>query len=135
RILIGLAALFIVMTAVVPLRRIRNLDVAALCSFLAPVLLLQRRYIAASVISALPGLLYLSARCAFVALGPGTRPAEATPLYAALGRGSTVAGRIRLLRVIAIMLVLVFVMVGVSSGDVVDVISAVMEGATKLLHG
>ena len=60
-VLIGLCCLFVLMAGVAPLRRRRNVDVLALLSFLAPVVLLQKRYIDASVITALPGLAYLAA--------------------------------------------------------------------------
>ena len=45
------------------------------------------------------------------------------------------ARRVRWLRALLVVLALVFVMVGVSSFDAVDVIYAVMEGATKIVHG
>ncbi len=134
-VLIGLAVLFAMMTLVVPLRRIRNLDVAALLSFLAPVVLLQQRYVDASVISAVPGMSYLALRCAWAALGPPPQPAGSTPLYLQLTARWQDAERLRVLRLTLGALALVFLLVGVSSPGAVDVAYAVMEGATKLLHG
>jgi len=134
-VLVGLAALFILVTAVVPLRRVRNVDVAAALSLLASVLLLQQRYIDASVLAAVPGLVYLMVRSAWVALGPPRPPAPCRPLVNAGTPGLSAAGRVRMMRLLLLALALVFVMVGVSSPDAVDVIYGVMEGATKLIHG
>ncbi len=134
-VLIGLGLLFVLMGGVAPVRRLRNLDVVALLSFLAPVILLQKRYIDASVITALPGLVYLATRCAVVALRPAASTPESTPLYLKLTRTWTDRERVRVMRILLAALVLVFVMVGVSSTAGVDVVYAVMEGATKLLHG
>jgi hypothetical protein len=135
-VLLGLAAVFVLMTAVAPLRRLRNLDVAAALSLIAPVVLLQYRYLDASVLAAVPGLGYLLARCAVTALSPSPRPQPPTlPLLEFLTPGWGSARRARWLRTGLIAMVLVFVMVGVSSKDAVDVIYAVMEGATRLIHG
>jgi hypothetical protein len=134
-VLVGLAALFVLVAGVAPLRRIRNLDVAAVLTLLAPVVLLQRRYVAASVLAAGPGLTYLMVRCTLMALGPARACDPGTPLLNALARSVDAGRRIRFLRLLLAALTLVFVMVGVSSPDAVDVIYAVMEGATKLVHG
>jgi hypothetical protein len=130
---------------VAPLRRIRNLDVAAELTLLAPIVLLQRRYIDASVIAAVPGLAYLMARCAWIALAPGRRAAPdagkapraapAKPLLNALTPNLETTRRVRLLRLLLGALALTTAMVGISSTNQVDVIFAVMEGATKLIHG
>jgi hypothetical protein len=134
-VLIGLSLLFVLMAGVAPARRLRNLDVVALLSFLAPVMLLQKRYVDASVISALPGLAYLTARCALAALRPAVGAPESTPLYLKLTVGWSERERLRVLRILVGACAVVFVMVGVSSTAPVDVLYAVMEGATKLLHG
>jgi hypothetical protein len=134
-LLIGLSALFVLMAGVAPWRRLRNLDVAATLSLVAPMVLLQKRYIDASVLSAVPGLGYLLARCALMALGSAPRPHPATPLLDVLSAAWDVRRRVRLLRVLAFVLALVFVMVTVASQDPVDVTYAVMEGATKLIGG
>ena len=134
-VLIGLAALFVLMAGVAPWRRLRNLDVVAALSLVAPMLLLQQRYIDASVLAAVPGLGYLMLRCAFRALGPGSGPTPSTPLLDLLTRGWDPGQRVRLLRLVLLALAMVFVMVTVSSREPVDVAYAVMEGATKLIGG
>ena len=134
-LLVVLCALFVLMTAVAPWRRLRNLDVAAALSLVVGVVLYQHLYLAASLIAAVPGLAYLLLRCAFKALGPAREPAAATPLLTAVTPGLDMARRIRWLRVVLVVLGLTFVMVGVSSTNAIDVIYATMEGATRLLHG
>lgn len=134
-VLATLCGLFVLMAGVTPWRRVRNLDVAASLSFVAPVVLLRHEYIDASVLSALPGLTYLLLRCALEAFGPAREPAPAAPLLAALTPGLDPARRVRWLRGLVIVAGLTFLMVGVSSPAPVDVIYAVMEGATTLVHG
>jgi hypothetical protein len=134
-VLLSLSVLFVLMAGVAPVRRLRNLDVLAGLSFVVPAVLLQRRYLDASVVAALPGLGYLMLRCAWVGLGPGSTPAPSTPLFEALTSELDATARVRVLRVLAVATALVFVMVGVSSPLPVDVIYAVMEGATRLVHG
>jgi len=134
-LLVGLCALFVLMTGVTPWRRMRNLDVAASLSLVVSVVLFQHRYLSASLIAIAPGLLYLLARCARRALGPPVESPASTPLLTAITPGADPARRVRWLRVVLIVLGLVFAMVTVSSTDPVDVIYAVMEGATRLVHG
>jgi glycosyl transferase family 87 len=134
-VLVFLAALFILMTAVSPWRRLRNLDVLLGLTLLAPVLLLQRHYIGASVIAALPGLLYLMGRCAVVSLGRARPTAPSKPVFDLLTPNWEAWRRIRLLRILLLVMALIFVLVTVSSIDAVDVLYAVMEGATKIVHG
>jgi hypothetical protein len=135
-LLLALSVMFVLMAGVAPLRRLRNLDVAAVLSLLAPAVLLQNRYLDASVLSAVPGLCYLTARCAWRGLGSGHEPsAPSTPLFDRLTASWNARERVRILRIALAALVLVFVMVGISSPDAVDVIYAVMEGATRLIHG
>jgi hypothetical protein len=135
-LLLGLGVLFVLMAAVAPVRRLRNLDVVAVLSLLAPAVLLQHRYLDASVLSAVPGMGYLMLRCARHALGSHDPPAQpATPLFEHLTASWGPRDRVRILRWTLAAVALVFVMVGVSSPDAVDVVYAVMEGATKLIHG
>jgi hypothetical protein len=134
-VLVALGLLFVLMVGVLPLRRVRNLDVLATLSLLAPVVLLDERYIAASAISAAPGVCWLGVRCALRALGP-PRPAPASvSLLERLTGRWPVSQRVRVLRLVLLALVLVFVMVGVSSPSADDVAYAVMEGATWMIHG
>jgi hypothetical protein len=133
----GLAVVFLLMAAVAPLRRMRNLDAVAALSLTAPLVLLEHRYLGASVLAAAPGTVYLACRCAWVALRPAarTKPQPATALFVALTRGWGTRRRAFVLRWLLAGLGVTFVLVGVSSADAVDVIYAVMEGATKLIHG
>jgi Glycosyltransferase family 87 len=134
-LLVVLCALFVLMTAVTPWRRLRNLDVAACLSLVVGVVLFQHLYLAASLVAALPGLAYLMLRCADRALGPAREPTAGTPLFTALTPGLDPTHRIKWLRGLLIVLALVFVMVGVSSTEPLDVIYAAMAGATRLIHG
>jgi len=134
-VLAALSALFVLMAGVTPWRRLRNLDVAAALSLLVSVLLFQHRYIERSVLAAVPGLTYLLLRCAGKALGPSRAPAPSMPLLTAITPGLDPGRRVRWLRALFVALALVFLMVGVSSFDAVDVLYAVMEGATRLVHG
>ena len=134
-LLVALCALFVLMSGVAPWRRVRNLDVAAALSLVVAVVLFQHRYLGASVLSAAPGMVYLLARCALRAFGPAAERAPSTPLLAALTPGVDCARRVRWLRRLLILLAVVFALVGVGSTDAVDVIYAVMEGATRLTHG
>lgn len=134
-VLAGLAALFTLMAGVAPLRRMRNVDVAMILSLVAPVVLLQQRYVDASVVSALPGLSYLLGRCAWRALGPAPGSRSSVPLIVALTPGLRDVERVRWLRALVLALALIYLMVGISSPAPVDVAYAVMEGATKLVHG
>ncbi len=135
-VLLGLSVLFVLMTAVAPLRRLRNLDVLAMLSMVAPVVLFQHRYVAGSVLAALPGLAYLLGRTSWIGLAShGTEPLPATPLIEVITSGLSGRDRRRMLRFLLLAVALVFVMVGVSSPRAVDVLYAVMEGATRIAHG
>jgi len=134
-LLVGWCALFLLMSAVAPWRRLRNLDAVAAVSLVVPVVLFQHRYLSASVLAAAPGMFYLLVRCAIRALGPAREAAPSRPLLDILTPRMDPARRVRWLRGALVVVALVYVMVGVSSPDAVDVIYAVMEGATRLIHG
>jgi hypothetical protein len=134
-LLVGLCALFVLMTAVTPWRRLRNLDVGAALLLVISVVLFQHRYIGPSLLVAVAGMGYLLVRCAVKALRPSGREPGSTPLLAAITPGVEPARRVRWLRLLLVALGLVVAMVGVSSPAPVDVIYAVMEGATRLIHG
>jgi hypothetical protein len=134
-VLIGLCLLFVLMAAVTPWRRLRNLDVVAALSFLPAVLLFQHRYLSASMLAAAPPMIYLLLRCGFVAFGPESHAEPARPLLLVLTPGLDPARRVRWLRCLLVVVAAVFVMVGVGSPDAVDVLYAAMEGATRLIHG
>jgi len=134
-VLVGLCLLFVLMAAVTPWWRLRNLDVIAALSFLPAVLLFQNRYLSASMLAAAPPMVYLLLRCGFVAFGPDRPSAAARPLLVALTPRLDPVRRVRWLRWLLAVVALVFVMVGVGSPNAVDVLYAAMEGATKLIHG
>jgi hypothetical protein len=88
------------------------------------------------VLVSYPLMGYFASRCAWVALGPSTRPYRpSTALYDVLTARWSIAQRVRLLRLIALSSALVVVMVGLSSMHVIDVGYALMEGATAITHG
>lgn len=130
-----LGTVFVLLAGVVPLRRRRNLDVLAALSMLGPMVLLQHRLLLLSVVCAVPGLLWLLSRAAIVGLGPPRPVGPAQSLFDVLTANWEPGRRVRTLRLVLVGLLLVFAMVGISSDDAVDVIYAVMEGATKILHG
>jgi Glycosyltransferase family 87 len=134
-LLVVLSALFVVMTAVSPWRRLRNLDVAVVVSLLGSMVLFQHRYIADSLTVAGVAMVYLGLRCAFQGLGPGAARGPSTPLLTAITPRLDAARRVRWLRVWLAVLVLAALMIGAGSPAAVDVLYAVMEGATKLVHG
>jgi hypothetical protein len=134
-LLLVLTALFVALAGVVPLRRLRNLDVLAAVSLLAPVILLQYRYLDASVAASLPGLLYFLGRGAWVGLGSPKPPLPSTPLLTSLTATWEPRRRLRLMSGGLAALSLIVLMVAISSTDAVDVAYAVMEGATRLVHG
>ena len=134
-LLVGLCALFALMTGVTPWRRLRNLDVVASLSLVVGVVLFQHRYLNASLLVTAPGMAYLLGRCARRALGPPREEPASTPLLAAITPGFDPARRVRWLRATLVILGLIVAMIGLSSTDPVDVIFAVMEGATRMVHG
>lgn len=135
RVLGGLALVFILMTAVWPLWRLRNLDALVAAGTALSIVLLNRWTLSRMVLVSYPAMIYLGLRCACQALMPPGCRLPATPLYDQLTGRWPVERRVRALRMLAAALVLIVVMVGVSSLHVLDVGYAVMEGATGLLHG
>jgi hypothetical protein len=129
-----LAILFLLATAVVPLRRIRNLDVLALLAATAVIVLLTEALVAASVICGTVILCYLIGRCLWVALRPSQRP-EQTPLLSSLTRRWSARQRLRLLYLLAITSVLALLMMTMTSSGYSDVAVASLFGATDILHG
>ena len=69
-VVIGLAVLFELVGGVVPLRRRRNLDVAAMLWLTISVMLFARHYVDLSVLVALPALGLLLVRCLAVGAPP-----------------------------------------------------------------
>lgn len=133
---LAIAALaFLLATAVVPLRRMRNLDVAALLALVGPLVLLDDRLIVASTLAAVPPLLWLTGRCAWAALGPRRPAAPSRPLLDALTPAWSDAQRLRILRLAVGVAAACVAMVTISAQSTVDVGQALMEGATLLTHG
>lgn len=135
RMLALLAILFVLATAVWPLWRLRNLDVLVAVSTTLSVVLLNADVPELELLATMPALLYLACRCAYRALAGPAQRRDSTPLYEVVARRCTLQTRLRLLRFTALALGLIVVMVGYSSGAVVDVANAVLEGATSILHG
>ena len=131
----GLSVVFVLMMAVWPLARLRNLDVLALVASTASIVLLNGALLGRMVVLGSLVLLYLAARCAWVALGPDRAEAPAIPLFDRITAGWALDQRVRLLRLLAVTSALVLTMVAVSSTGVVDVGWAVLEGATDILRG
>jgi hypothetical protein len=135
-LVLAIAALaFVLATAVMPLRRLRNLDVAALLAFLVPLLLLNDRLVVASTLSAVPSLLWLLGRAVWAAFRPQRPAAPARPLLDALTRAWSDAQRVRVLRLAVGVAAASVAMIAISAPTTVDVGQALMEGATLLVHG
>jgi hypothetical protein len=130
-----LAILFVLMTAVRPLWRLRNLDVLVAASTTLSILLLNAETPELEMLATMPALLYLACRCACRALRGAGHEGEVTPIFELVTRRCSQTTQLRLLRVTGVTLTVIVVMVGYSSGAVVDVANAVLEGATAILHG
>jgi hypothetical protein len=130
-----LAVLFALMTGVWPILRLRNLDVLVALSTTLSVVLLNAETPEAQMLATAPALLYLACRCAWRALAGPRRAAPATPIYEILTGRCELAVQVRILRLAAVALAVIVALVGYSSAGVVDVASAVLEGATSILHG
>ncbi len=129
-----LTALFLLATVTLPLRSLQNLDVLALASFVAPVVLLNQRYVSAGVLASYPALIYLAARCMGVGLGLAGRP-KGGSLFWHLTRGWPEAQRLRISRYAVLAAAALVAMVVPSSTGFTDVALAGVSGATDLLHG
>jgi hypothetical protein len=130
-----LAILFVLMTAVRPLSRLRNLDVLVAASTTLSILLLNAATPELEMLATMPALLYLACRCGCRALRGAGHEGEVTPIFELVTRRCSQTTQLRLLRLMGVTLTLIVVMVGYSSGAVVDVANAVLEGATAILHG
>ena len=135
--LVLLGACFVLATAVVPIRRMRNLDVAALLAATGVIVLLDQRLLAASVLAGSVLLSYLLARCAWIGLGSAGPLAagETTPVFDWMTSGWSARRRTRMLAVLVGVSVLVLLMVTMTSSGYTDVAAASLLGATDLLHG
>jgi Glycosyltransferase family 87 len=82
-----------------------------------------------------PALTYLAIRCAWWGLGTDRPPRPSIPLHDHLTRQWSGAQQARMLRLVGLAAALILAVVGLTSVNVIDVGSAVMEGATRILHG
>jgi hypothetical protein len=130
-----MTGLFLLAVAVVPLRRMRNLDALALAGFGATVLLFNARLVAAAVAVGSPLLAYLAARCLSVGLRGTPRARGETPLYEWLTRRWEPARRKRMLWLVTGATLLAFLAITLTSTGESDVATATLSGATRLLHG
>ena len=113
---------FALATLRAPVRRIENLDVAALAAFAAPIVLLNERYLEWSVFTATVLLAYLCARCMSAAVG--RKRTEPAPFVIRRVRPGHVAAAVVGLIVLA-----------VPGGLVSDVGFASIAGGTRVLDG
>ncbi len=135
RVLALLSVVFVLMTAVWPLWRLRNLDVLISTSLVLSVVLFDRWMLTRMVLVSYPALAYLAIRCAWWGLGRQREEPAAIPLYDRLTLGWAPTRKIRMLRLVAFTSVLVVAIIGLTSPQVLDVGYAVMEGATAIVHG
>jgi hypothetical protein len=135
RLLAVLSIVFVLMTAVWPVWRLRNLDVLVTASLVLSIVLLNRWLLTPMVLVTYPALVYLALRCAWWGLGRRRTAAPSTSLFDLLTSRWSVDQRIRGLRLVTVALVALVVLVGLSSSNVLDVGYAVMEGATRIIHG
>lgn len=135
RLLAMLAIVFVLMSGVWPLWRLRNLDVLAATSLTLTVVLYNHGLLTAMSLVSYPVVAYIAFRCAWWGLGSSRGSPPSTPLYDALTRRWTARQRVRILRLIAVAAALVVAGTGIGSNGVIDVGYAVMEGATAILHG
>ena len=135
RVLALLSIVFVLMTAVWPVRRVRNLDVLVATSTVLSVVMFNESMMGRFVLVTYPALIYLAVRCAWRGLRSRATPLPATPLYEQLTRSWSDVQRLRMLRWAATAMTLIVVMVGFTSLHILDVGYAVMEGATLIAHG
>ncbi len=130
-----LCAVFVLVTGVWPLRRIRNLDVLVAAATAIAILLFNAWMDVRMVLVAWPLMLYMTGRCLTCAFGQQPPLAPSVPLYEWLTVRWSEAQRLRMLRLVLVACLLMFVMAGLSSRALMDVAYAVMEGATGIVHG
>ena len=135
RVLALMCIVFVVMTAVWPLWRVRNLDVVVATSSVAAVVLINAGLIDRMVLVSYLTLGYFALRCSWMALGRQRAPLPSVPLYDRLSQDWGMSQRRRVLKLVLVAFALIVTMIGLSSRGVVDVGYAVMEGATAIVHG
>lgn len=132
----ALTALFLLATLRGPLRRRRTLDALALAAVVVPTVLIDRGYLALGEGMAAVLIAYLIARGVLLAVnGPSREEREHDDAPVLLERLAARAELPRLVRQAGFLLLGITLLVTLTSGGVVDVALANMEGATVLLTG
>jgi hypothetical protein len=135
-VLLLLTAVFCAATAVVPLRSLRNLDVAVLgVGLLISLLFYDDRLVSAHVYVGTAALLYIALRAAAIGLRPAPRPAGRQALWRHMTKRLQVGRRARWLAVITIALGFLGALCTYTSTGLSDVAFAGLAGATALTHG
>lgn len=135
RVLIGLTVVFLLMTAVWPLWRVRNVDVLVTASLVLSVVFYNRGMLTRMAVVSYPALAYLAIRSAWWALAPRPKTRAYVSLYDHLTRRWERRQRTRTLWILGGAAALVVAMTGLTSPNVLDVGYAAMEGATQIIHG
>lgn len=134
-LLVGLTAVFLLAVAVVPLRRMRNLDALVLAGFVVNIVAVNEGLIALSVVVSVPLLAYLAVRCLRVGVGAAAAETPASvPLLTWLTAGWEASRSLRLARLIAAALLAIVLIVTLTSTHLSTVAAASVTGATDLLH-
>lgn len=127
-------ALFLLAVAVVPLRRMRNLDALALAGFTANIAAVNAGLISLSVLLSVPLLVYLAARCLFVALRAPSRRPEQVALLHWLSARMERPERVRLTALLTGAGLILTTVITLTSIYVSAEAVASLFGATDLLH-
>jgi len=135
RVLAVLCAVFVLMCAVWPLWRIRNLDVLVLASLTLSIVFYNSGMLSRMILVTYSALPYLGFRCAWWALRGAREGRASVPLFDHVTRRWSAGQQVRALRLTAVATALIVAVVGLTSLNVLDVGYAVMEGATLISHG
>jgi hypothetical protein len=129
-----MSTLFLLAAAVVPLRRIRNLDALALAGFTANIAAVNAGLVSLSVLLSVPLLVYLGARCLLVALrAPAPQPEQVALLRWVSARMER-PERLRLTALLTGAALLATTVITLTSTHVSAEAVASLSGATDLLH-
>jgi hypothetical protein len=129
-----MSGLFLLAVVVVPLRRIRNLDALALAGFTANIATVNAGLVSLSVLLSVPLLVYLAARCLFVALRAPAPGPEQVALLRWLSARLERPERLRLTALLTGAGLLAATVITLTSIHVSTEAVASLAGATDLLH-